>query len=89
VSLKKKLCNPPAQRVAESGDPLVLGMFEGAGAALGDVPEVVREQWAADVAAVEETYIAERQACAAKACAAMKKLFDVAVEQAANAGKKR
>lgn len=30
-SLKKRICNPPAVRVAECGDPEVCGLFEGAG----------------------------------------------------------
>jgi pheromone shutdown protein TraB len=31
VSMKKRLCNPPAELVAGVGDPEVTGMFQGAG----------------------------------------------------------
>jgi hypothetical protein len=69
--------------VAAAGDPLVLGMFEGAGAAMDDVPLAIQAKWAAEVVAVEEDYIAQRRALDARTCEAMQKLFAWAVESPA------
>lgn len=77
---KKLLCNPPAERVAGSGDPMVQGLFEGAGdfaaSQVGKIDPVVLNTYLTDVLAAEATYLEARAACCAAAVEAMSKAND-------------
>lgn len=62
MSMKKLLCNPPAERMAESGDPVVLGLFEGAGEGVYQIAdEAQRDAYVKAVTNLEAYYIHKRQ----------------------------
>jgi hypothetical protein len=85
VSVKKLLCNPPAQRIAESGDPEVRGMFEGAGDVLRDMDPAFA-WFDKAVVDVEERYMESPKAHAANTAREMKALYDRAVDQSTGGG---
>jgi len=89
---KKLLCNPPAVRVAEAGDPEVCGMFEGAGTALLSLVERLEEytppaggpnyakilkDFERSVVVLEAGYVTARKALAAETVAQMHKVHAV------------
>lgn len=77
MSLKKILCNPPAERMAESGDPVVLGLFQGAGAGAYQITEEpARTEFVRAVTEVEAYYISERRKLAYKVEGQMHKIFE-------------
>ena len=80
-SLKKRLCNPPAEEMAAHGDPLVLGYFRGAGAALDLMTAAVKEWFEKEVVAIEAAYIDARQSLSADTVAEMRALFDRALSE--------
>lgn len=62
MSIKKLLCNPPAERQAASGDPVVQGMFEGAGQAAPNISdETLYREYTARVVKTEQAYIDRRK----------------------------
>lgn len=62
MSIKKLLCNPPAERMAASGDPIVLGLFEGAGEGVYQIEdEATRDSYVRTVTNLEAYYIHKRQ----------------------------
>lgn len=66
MSTKKLLCNPPAERLAASGDPVVLGLFEGAGKGVYTIEdETLRNEYVKAVTNLEAYYIHKRQDLAA------------------------
>lgn len=79
-SIKKLMCNPPAEMVAATGDYKVQGMFQGAGAAMqymGEEEEKyhnVIDEFAKRVVEIEERYINARQTVADNAVREMTEL---------------
>lgn len=81
MSLKKRLCNPPAEEMAGCGDPEVRGMFIGAGRGAEHIADAeVRASFERDVVAVETAYIAERKRLASLTVTKMQKIFEAALE---------
>lgn len=63
MSVKKLICNPPAERVAECGDPEVLGLFEGAGKGVYSIDsEEIRNEYVHKVTDIEAEYVTARNA---------------------------
>jgi hypothetical protein len=89
ISIKKHLCDPPAQRIAECGDPEIQGMFEGAGAAIASTPGPELVWFERAVIAAEERYMKARKDLAASTAAEMKALFDKVLAQPPAAGAPR
>ena len=87
--IKKILCNPPANRVAESGDPEVLGMFEGAGQAIAHAIELdyegehreAIESLEQVVVTLEAEYVGGRKALAASMVRRMHSAFNQFVKE--------
>lgn len=77
MSLKKRFCNPPAERIAEAGDPEVRGLFEGAGRATAVIAdEKVKLEFEQKVIEVEEQYMMARRVTAAGAINSMHEILD-------------
>ena len=77
MSLKKLLCNPPAERMAECGDPVVLGLFEGAGAGVYEIEdEKLRAEFVHSVTQLEAYYIEERRKLASEIEEKMHEIFE-------------
>jgi len=70
MSVKKLLCNPPAERVAANGDPEVEGLFIGAGDGALSIseshPDLYAEYttWVMDI---EGQYMQERKSISTRA----------------------
>ncbi len=64
-SVKKLFCNPPAEKIATSGDARVAGMFEGAGDVLAYLDrenmDSLRKEMTERVLAVEMVYMQDRK----------------------------
>lgn len=79
ADIKKRLCNPPYENIAASGDPEILGCFQGVGELLDTGaadpcdPELLAK-FLSEVAAIEATYAADRKRTAKKCLAAMSNL---------------
>lgn len=89
--IKKRLCNPPAVRVAETGDPEVCGMFEGAGDALAHILSPAQKHEAQEyrtavhafekeVVTLEAAYITARKKLAEDVVARMHKAINAFVK---------
>ena len=79
ASIKKRLCNPPAENVAASGDPYVLGLFQGVGNLLDsldlqDAPEDIVAHYLQRVVEIEGAYVDARNNAAGECVAAMTNL---------------
>lgn len=89
MSMKKRLCNPPGERVAESGDPEVLGMFQGAGEGVHYLEELIEyvedEEGGAkrkkDIAAALKRFTKEAVTCEAEYVRERKALAAKTVER--------
>lgn len=80
-SIKKLMCNPPAEAVASTGDAKLAGMFSGAGDAIhylgetGEHPDA-RAEFTHAVLSIEQEYMDKRQALADEMMARMQVQFD-------------
>lgn len=73
--LKKRLCNPPAEEVARTGDPELLGLFIGAGRGVEVLDDEKLKSWyVAAVTEVETKYLVERKRLASECVTQMRKL---------------
>jgi hypothetical protein len=93
-NLKKRLCNPPAEQVAASGDPELQGMFIGAGRAVEMLDDPAQKRWFVEaVTKCEATYLEKRrslaQACAAEMHAAFYRLLGEVGYSDGKSGKER
>lgn len=62
MGIKKRLCNPIAEKIAKAGDPAVHGAFVGAGRAAPAINDLdLRREFEEKVVACEERYIAARR----------------------------
>lgn len=76
ASIKKRLCDPPAENVAASGDPYVLGLFQGVGNLLDsldlqDAPEDLVAHFLQEVIKIEMAYTDARINAAGECISAM------------------
>lgn len=77
ASIKKRLCNPPAEMVAANGDPYVVGLFSGAGDALDNITKPETLVWFVEsVMEVEEYYLRQRAEIAVNCTRRMEAIFD-------------
>lgn len=77
MSLKKRFCNPPAERIAEAGDPEVRGLFEGAGRAAAVIAdEKLKLEFENRVVSAEEIYMESRKNAAQNAINDMHAIMD-------------
>ena len=84
-SLKKRLCNPPAEELAASGDPLVLGHFRAAGGSIDEMPAAVQEWFGHEASALEMAYIKGRTELCADIAAKFQALAYEAVKRSSAA----
>src|SRR5687767_5780279 len=76
-SVKKLMCNPPAESVASNGDHKVAGMFRGAGKAIDYLESgPVRDEFAKRVLDIEMNYMDKRKQLESDTEAAMQAQFD-------------
>lgn len=76
-SIKKLMCNPPAEYVARNGDPRVAGMFAGAGAGVHLIDDDnVRHEFVTNVVMIEQDYMDKRRALEEETYNRMKEQFD-------------
>lgn len=79
-SLKKRLCNPPAELVAGCGDPEVQGMFIGAGQGVELVEdETKRHDFVDKVTKIEASYVKARKDLAARVVSEMDAAFHMLI----------
>lgn len=73
--LKKRLCNPPVEEVARTGDAELLGLFIGAGRAVEVLDDgEIKDWYVGAVTVVEAEYLTERKNLAADCVGRMRKL---------------
>jgi len=73
--LKKRLCNPPVEEVARTGDAELLGLFIGAGRGVEGIEDgEIKDWYVGAVTEVEAAYLMARKALAADNVTKMRKL---------------
>lgn len=69
-SIKKRLCNPPAEQIALHGDYEVAGLFQGAGKAIdsrdGTAYDKALDNFRDEMIKIEQGYLDERKQLAEK-----------------------
>lgn len=87
MSLKKRVYNPPAERIAGSGDPEVQGLFEGAGRGAPLIADLtIRHDYERKVLEVEDTYVKRRKKLCKETVEAMEHLNYELCEAVGNGG---
>lgn len=62
MGIKKRICNPVAEEVANCGDPKVRGMFIGAGRAAGVIQDIeIRREFERRMVDIEARYVYGRE----------------------------
>lgn len=62
MGIKKRICNGPAEAVADNGDPKVKGMFYGFGRAASVIEDPdVKKEFERKVVELEAEYVAKRE----------------------------
>lgn len=87
MSVKKRVYNPPAERIAEAGDPEVRGLFEGAGRGALAVENMdIRHEYERKVLEIEDKYTKGRKRVCKEAVEAMEDTNYWLCEQVGNGG---
>lgn len=76
ASIKKRLCNPPFENLAASGDPVVLGLFQGVGELMDSLdlegaPKDLVAHYLTAVVEIETAYADARNSAAGECISAM------------------
>lgn len=87
MSVKKRVYNPPAERIAGNGDPEVEGLFIGAGrGALAVEDLTIRHEYERRVLEIEDAYVKARKKARREATEAMEQANYWLCEEVGNGG---